>query len=93
VASRSGGIPEIVDDGVTGLLVPVFDAGGLERAIRHLLADPEQQRRMGRVGREKVLARFSWESVVASLLGHYQRLLDEGGGAAPQTHEGGRPAA
>lgn len=80
VASRTGGIPEIVDDGVTGLLVPVFDADGLERAIGRLLADPEQQRRMGRVGREKVLARFSWESVVASLLGHYQRLLDEGGG-------------
>lgn len=54
VAFRSGGVPEIVDDGSTGVLVPPRDVEGLARAIQTLLADRDLAQAMGRAGRAKV---------------------------------------
>lgn len=67
VASRTGGIPEIVVDGETGLLVDRADIGGLAAAIIELLADPARRRRMGAAGRERVLRRFTWAAVAGRL--------------------------
>ena len=54
VAAPSGGIPDVVDSGVEGLLVPLEDHDEWIRAIGALLADPAQRVRMGAAGRERV---------------------------------------
>lgn len=58
VASSYGALPEIVEDGVTGTLVPRFDDEALVAAIRDLLDDPARAAEMGRAGRRRVLERF-----------------------------------
>ena len=61
VASDAGGLPEVVEHGVTGLVVPRGDTGALAEAIGSLLADPERRRRMGVAGRERALRLFDWD--------------------------------
>src|SRR5581483_5398797 len=63
VASRVGGIPEVVVDGETGVLVEPGDAPALAAALRALLDDPDRAARLGRAGRARVEARFSWERI------------------------------
>jgi glycosyltransferase involved in cell wall biosynthesis len=65
VATRVGGVPEIVAEGETGLLVPAEDAGALADAIEGLLADDTRREAMGRAGRQRVEDNFSLEAVVA----------------------------
>jgi glycosyltransferase involved in cell wall biosynthesis len=67
VASAVGGVPDIVRDGDTGLLVPPGDAGALARAIERLAADPPVARAMAARGREHVQARFATEPCLARL--------------------------
>lgn len=61
IASRTGGIPEIIEDGVNGLLVPPGDVQALGAAILRLARDPDAARRLARQLREKVLSHFSWD--------------------------------
>jgi glycosyltransferase involved in cell wall biosynthesis len=61
VASDAGGLPEGVEDGVTGLVVPRGDARALAQAMGSLLADPQRRRRMGLAGRERALRLFDWD--------------------------------
>ena len=65
VASAVGGILEVVEDGDTGLLVEPGRPEALAAAIRRLLEDPERSRAMGRAGRRRVEAQFSWTRVAA----------------------------
>lgn len=58
VSTTTAGIPELVEDGVSGILVPPRDARALARAMRSLLADPDRARIMGRHGRARVRAEF-----------------------------------
>jgi glycosyltransferase involved in cell wall biosynthesis len=74
VATRAGGIPEVVDDGVTGLLVPPRDHQAMAAAIVRLLTDPALCRRMGDAGRARVGERFTVERMVAETAAVYQRL-------------------
>jgi glycosyltransferase involved in cell wall biosynthesis len=67
VASRVGGIPEAVVDGVTGLLVPRLDPGALLEALSRLLEDPAGSETMGRRAREHVRERFGPAAVLAQL--------------------------
>ena len=64
VASRIGGIPDIVEDGISGLLVPAGDEAALTTALARLLAEPALARRLGDAGRQRVRARFSWETII-----------------------------
>lgn len=75
VATRVGGIPELVDDGVTGTLVPPGDTEALAKALRGYLEAPERGRREGAAGRERVVAHFSRERMVADYGGLYRTLL------------------
>ena len=68
VASRLSGIPELVIDGETGLLVDEGDPVALADAIERLIADPALARRVGRAGRDRVLAEFDLRVTTARLL-------------------------
>jgi glycosyltransferase involved in cell wall biosynthesis len=74
VATRAGGLPEIVEDGVTGVLVPPGDSRALAGAILELLRNPEARYRMGQAGRERVLERFTAGEVVRQTLRVYERV-------------------
>jgi glycosyltransferase involved in cell wall biosynthesis len=73
VASAVGGIPELVEDGVTGFLVEPGDVAGLRLALELLLSDPKLRRRMGLAGRERIVERCSIESVTAATLDAYRQ--------------------
>ena len=77
VASRVGGIPEVVEDGVTGLLVPPADPPALAAAVNELLRDPERGREMGEAGRRHVLEHFTWRAVAERTLELYRRLIEQ----------------
>ena len=75
VATAVGGIPEVVVQGETGLLVPPGDAGALGDAVAHLVNHPEQARLMGARGRERACDRFSIESAVTRHEDLYAKLM------------------
>jgi len=77
VATRFGGFPEVVRDGVTGLLVPPRDPQALAAALRSLLHDPERRTRMGEAGRAHVVAHFAWPVVTDHVLRLYEAALSE----------------
>ncbi len=86
VATATGGIPEVVDDGTTGLLVPVDQrsdgtpvdpdafVADLAHAITALLADPKRAEEMGRAGRRRAVDHFSWSSIADRTLDVYRSL-------------------
>jgi starch synthase len=89
VATRTGGIPEVVDDGVTGLLVPFEPrsdgsrepldpkrfARELADRVNELLDDPARAKRFGKAGRERALERFNWQTIAAETVALYERVL------------------
>jgi glycosyltransferase involved in cell wall biosynthesis len=75
VATASGGAPEIVVDGATGLLAPPSDAGALADAIAELLSDPPRARAMGAAGRVRALERFDVRRVARQVQNLYDALL------------------
>ncbi|MCW2639084.1 MAG: glycogen synthase [Dactylosporangium sp.] len=92
VATATGGIPEVVEDGVTGLLVPIeqaADGSGTPRdpdrfvadlasAITRLLEDPDRAAEMGRAGRHRAVEHFSWASIAERTMQVYRSVLDPG---------------
>jgi glycosyltransferase involved in cell wall biosynthesis len=74
VASRVGGIPELVRDGMDGLLVEAGDVTGLSHAILRLLKSPDQREQMGEAGRERV-GKYSWDETARIVLEEYRRVL------------------
>jgi len=76
VATRAGGIPEVVAHEQTGVLVPPRDADALAAAIVRLLGDADRRAQLGVAGRERVRASFSVERMVQATLDAYVRLVD-----------------
>ena len=72
VSTRVSGIPELIVDGETGLLVPAGDLDALQRALTDLLADPERARRLGEAGRARVRASFSATAASERILKIYE---------------------
>lgn len=87
VASNVGGIPEVVVDGETGVLVPPGDAQRLGDAILALLDDPPRRRAMGEAGRQRSRL-FSARAMAQAYVGVYLELLEGGSGGAPMGYHG-----
>jgi len=83
VASAVGGVPEIVEDGATGLLVPPGDAAALAATLEQLLADAELRRRLGAAGRERVRVWFDLAGLQRAHLELYARELARAGRPLP----------
>jgi glycosyltransferase involved in cell wall biosynthesis len=76
VGTRVGGIPEVIDDGATGVLVPPHDPPALAAALIRLLEDVELRGRMGRAALDRVAEHFSVERMVDGTIGAYRRIVD-----------------
>ncbi len=76
VATRVGGTPDVIRDGVDGFLVTVGDADALSDRLAELAFDPERRARMGAKGRERVLGRYAVERLVDDVDRLYRELLD-----------------
>jgi N-acetyl-alpha-D-glucosaminyl L-malate synthase BshA len=74
VATRVGGIPEVIEDNVTGRLLPAGDASAVGAALEELIGDAERRRALGAAAREVARRRFSGEVVVAEYEALYRRL-------------------
>ena len=81
VATKTGGLPEAVEHGKTGLLAPVGDSDSLAAAILDLAHDRERRAEMGAQGRQLSLQRFSLEREIREWLGLYAQLV----GGVPHT--------
>jgi alpha-maltose-1-phosphate synthase len=77
VASAVGGIPEVVADGETGLLVPVGDEAALASAINALIRDPARAAEFGARGRQRAVADFSWDRIAAQTAELYAGLTPQ----------------
>ncbi|MEU9734580.1 glycogen synthase [Streptomyces sp. NPDC048002] len=82
VASRVGGIPEVVEDGKTGYLVDVDEdpevfEGALARALDSVLGDPEGARAMGEAGRQRAVGEFGWDAVARRTVRLYEEILEQ----------------
>lgn len=89
VATRTGGIPEVVDDGVTGLLVPFEPRDDGSRApvdaerfaadiadrVNELVRDPDRASEMGRAGRRRAIEHFSWRTIAEQTVELYRSLV------------------
>ncbi len=75
VASDAGGLPEVVEDGVTGYVVPKGDSHALAEAIDRLLGDADLRSRMGKAGRVRALARFDWDRTVEQFDEVYAKVM------------------
>ncbi|MCZ6799409.1 MAG: glycosyltransferase [Nitrospirae bacterium] len=74
VACRVGGIPEVITDGVTGILVPPKDSNALAKAIVGLITDEKAKRRFGEAARKVVEERFSQEMAMKRIENLYRDL-------------------
>jgi glycosyltransferase involved in cell wall biosynthesis len=77
VACAAGGVPDVVEHGVTGALVPVGDAAALREAVGRLLAAPDERARLGAAARARAERRFGVAGMVAAYLSLYERVLGE----------------
>ncbi len=75
VGSRTGGIPEVVADGETGLLVPPGEPGPLGAALNTLIQDPDRAAAMGQAGRKRAVAEFGWPAIAAQTAALYAELV------------------
>jgi glycosyltransferase involved in cell wall biosynthesis len=75
VATLVGGVPDVVQDGVSGILVGVGDAEGLASAVEQLIKDPARRRIMGETGRQRVQQVYSADRLLRDIDELYQELL------------------
>jgi colanic acid/amylovoran biosynthesis glycosyltransferase len=85
VSTRLSGIPELVEDGVSGILVPEKDSRGLSSAITSLLADTDMRRRFSIEGRKKVVNEFEIRQVGRQLMDMFSGCANRGGGGGRET--------
>ncbi|MEM7199183.1 MAG: glycosyltransferase family 4 protein [Planctomycetota bacterium] len=74
IGTDGGGMPEIIEDGATGYLVPRADPDALARRLIELLGDAPRRAAMGHAARERAVAHFSWDRIAAELASRYEAL-------------------
>lgn len=74
IVTDCGGSPELVVDGVSGLVVPVHDAGAISVAIRRMHENPEMRRQMGEAARERIGTKFRIEDTIEQTIALYRSL-------------------
>lgn len=79
VATAVGGTPEVLENNLSGLLIPSDDLTALQASICTMLANPNLRLRMGVAGRKRIIAQFSLEMAVNKLMGLYERIAEEHG--------------
>lgn len=72
IATPVGGVPQVIEDGVDGLMVTVGDHEALAKALCSLMDDVEMRKRVGRMGREKVRERFSMNTYLSKVIEIYE---------------------
>jgi len=77
IVTNTGGCPEAVDNGKTGILVPIKNSDRLAKAIIYLLKNPSKAQQMGKAGRKKILKEFETKIVFKRLGAEYDRLIKE----------------
>ena len=77
ICTDVGGMPEIVEDGENGFIVPLNDPKSLEEKIKYFIDNPEQSKRMGENARKKILADFTWGAVARRCIEGYNALLNK----------------
>ena len=78
VATAVGGLPDVIDDGLTGVLVPPQDPAALARALRELLSDPERRRALGEASAGR-LGEFTIDAIAGRFAELYERLIEDRG--------------
>jgi len=79
IGARAGGVPDVIDDGRDGILVPFGDVAAIAGAIDRLLRDRDEARRLGAAGRAKVLRDLTWERIYAQVRGVYDEVVQDEG--------------
>ena len=79
IASRVGGLPEVVDDGETGFLSAVGDVDKMAADAVKLLTDPKLRREMGKRARESAVSRYRTDIVIPQYIEFYRRVLAKKG--------------
>jgi glycosyltransferase involved in cell wall biosynthesis len=74
VGARAGGIPDVIEDGVNGLMFTPLDLGDLTKKVKRLLNDDELRARLGRQARQD-MEQHSWKAATEGLLEHYDNAI------------------
>jgi glycosyltransferase involved in cell wall biosynthesis len=90
VATRVGGNPELIEDGISGCLVPPGDSGALAAALERLLGEPSFAQRLAEQARSQVFDRFDVNRCVSQTQSFYERTLAAAGGSAADGNPGTR---
>ena len=77
IACRSGGAPESIEDGQTGILVPTRDSAAIAESLLSLLTNRDRSTRMGQAAYERAVGLFGWDRFIYTLEQVYERVLDE----------------
>jgi glycosyltransferase involved in cell wall biosynthesis len=88
ISTNTGGLPELVESEITGLLVDVRDPQGLAAAIERLLTDPDLRDRLGEEGRRRATTQLSFGRTLSEVEDLYLRLLGQKGSGANGKHRG-----
>jgi glycosyltransferase involved in cell wall biosynthesis len=78
IGARAGGVPDVIDDGRDGALVPFGDVDAIACAIERLLRDRDEARRLGEAGRAKVLRELTWDRIYAQVRAVYDEVTSDG---------------
>jgi L-malate glycosyltransferase len=76
LVSRVGGLPKVVDDDITGIVVDKEDIQAAAKAILRLMRDPRLRVRMGEAGRSRVVAKYNWGHHAAQMERIYAKLIE-----------------
>jgi glycogen synthase len=79
IGARAGGVPDVIDEGRDGLLVPFGDLDAIASAIGRLLHDRDQARQLGAAGREKVMRELTWDRIYAQVRTVYDEVVGDQG--------------